>query len=96
MQLDTLPTPSPTQPVLDAALLYARVLTITTSKTHGVTVGRTWLRVYVDNGCGSRSVVCFVEATTGAVHSAKSWKQPGRATGRTVFEAVRNVTSEAA
>ena len=48
---------------------------------HGVDLGPRFARVWKSYQ-GSRSVVCFVDLATGAIHGAKSWKAAGPATGK--------------
>jgi hypothetical protein len=50
---------------------------------HGVDLGPRFARVWKRLGTqDSRSVVCFVDLATGAIHGAKSWKAAGPATGK--------------
>lgn len=50
-------------------------------RLHDVDVsGKRWMKIYRPEG-QSRSVVAFVDALSGRVHKADSWKKAGRPTG---------------
>jgi hypothetical protein len=57
---------------------YLEKLREQSGQEHSVDVGKRWFKIHKGAGAGSRSVVAFVDALTGRVHQAKSWKQPGR------------------
>lgn len=54
----------------------------------GCDVGQRFVRIHKADGV-SRSVVCFVERSTGYILGAKSWKCAGRATASTIYQAAR-------
>jgi hypothetical protein len=57
---------------------------------YGYETGRRWAKIFAYTSATKtdRSVVVFVDAATGALHKAESWKKAGRPLGGNIFEAV--------
>ena len=51
---------------------------------YGFSAGRRFARVWRSDGA-SRSVLAFVDLTSGDLHRADSWKQAGAPTGNSIF-----------